>query len=76
MINLLGTPGAAGAPIYEGLAEALSIPGVHPHLYGKSEVKPYRKMGHVTVTAENIETVQESLLKLSEMICVSGTNGK
>jgi 5-(carboxyamino)imidazole ribonucleotide synthase len=76
MINLLGTPGAAGAPIYEGLAEALSIPGVHPHLYGKSEVKPYRKMGHVTVTAENIETVQESLLKLSDMLCVSGTKGK
>jgi 5-(carboxyamino)imidazole ribonucleotide synthase len=76
MINLLGAAGAYGAPVYEGLSEALSIPGVHPHLYGKSEVKPYRKMGHVTVTGSDLDLVQEILLKLRESLCVSGTKEK
>jgi len=76
MINLLGAAGAFGAPVYEGLSEALSIPGVHPHLYGKSEVKPYRKMGHVTVTGSDLDSVQEILLQLRESLCVSGTKEK
>ena len=76
MINLLGAAGAYGTPVYEGLSQALSIPGVHPHLYGKAEVKPYRKMGHVTVTGSNLDIVQEILLQLRESICVSGTKGK
>ena len=51
MINLLGSAGAYGTPVYEGLSQALSIPGVHPHLYGKADAKPGRKMGHInTVT--------------------------
>jgi 5-(carboxyamino)imidazole ribonucleotide synthase len=76
MINLLGAAGAYGTPVYEGVSQALSIPGVHPHLYGKAEVKPYRKMGHVTVTGSNLDIVQEILLQLRESICVSGTKGK
>ena len=76
MINLLGAPGAYGTPVYEGLSQALSIPGVHPHLYGKSEVKPYRKMGHVTVTGSSLDVVQEILLQLRELLCVNGTKGK
>ena len=76
MINLLGAADAYGTPVYEGLSEAQSIPGVHPHIYGKSEVKPYRKMGHVTVTGQDLDLVQEKLLKLRESLCVSGTKEK
>ena len=76
MINLLGAAVAYGTPVYEGLSEAQSIPGVHPHIYGKSEVKPYRKMGHVTVTGQDLDLVQEKLLKLRESLCVSGTKEK
>jgi len=76
MINLLGADGAYGTPVYEGLSEAQSITGVHPHIYGKSEVKPYRKMGHVTVTGQDLDLVQERLLKLRESLCVSGTKEK
>ena len=39
----------------EGLEEALSIPGVHVHLYGKLLTKPFRKMGHVTVCHPDLE---------------------
>jgi len=41
MENLLGHA-------VEGWQEILREPGAHLHLYGKSEVRPGRKMGHVT----------------------------
>ena len=73
MINLLGAEGAYGAPVYEGLGTAIEMEGVNPHLYGKSQVKPHRKMGHITVTGSSIEEVQNKLLKLQSFIRVSGT---
>lgn len=74
MINLLGAEDAFGAPVYTGLEDALNIPGVNPHLYGKSTVKPHRKMGHVTVTGDNMEEVQSKLLKLLSDLRVDGTS--
>ena len=74
MINLLGAEGAYGAPVYEGLSDAVRMEGVNPHLYGKSEVKPHRKMGHVTVTGSSMEEVKSCLLKLQKNVCVTGTD--
>jgi len=54
MLNLIGSEGFAGNSVYEGLDEILEYPGVHPHIYGKSTTKPYRKMGHITVSAPTI----------------------
>lgn len=48
MVNLLGEPEASGEPEYLGLEGALAVPGVSVHLYGKREVRPFRKMGHLT----------------------------
>lgn len=73
MINLLGSSSAYGAPVYTGLREALNTPGVNPHLYGKSTVKPHRKMGHVTVTGDSMEEVQNKLLILLQNLRVDGT---
>jgi 5-(carboxyamino)imidazole ribonucleotide synthase len=53
LINLIGEAGYQGAPVYENLAEILSMPGAYVHLYGKQETKPGRKMGHVTVLGED-----------------------
>jgi 5-(carboxyamino)imidazole ribonucleotide synthase len=72
MINLLGAEGSTGAPVYEGLKEAIDMEGVSPHLYGKSIVKPHRKMGHVTVTGDNMEEVKAKLLNLQNNMRVSG----
>lgn len=44
MINLLGDLWTGGEPHWE---EALRRPGVRLHLYGKSEPRPGRKMGHL-----------------------------
>ncbi|WP_425446346.1 5-(carboxyamino)imidazole ribonucleotide synthase [Dethiothermospora halolimnae] len=53
--NILGEENQYGEPYYKGMTEALEIPGVNVHIYGKSEVKPFRKMGHVTVVDKDRE---------------------
>ena len=55
MVNLLGEKGFSGEAVYEGFESALALPGTHIHLYGKRYTKPFRKMGHVTVTASSLE---------------------
>jgi 5-(carboxyamino)imidazole ribonucleotide synthase len=55
MINLLGEPNYAGPVYYEGFNEILKVSGVNPHIYGKRETRPFRKMGHITVIDESLE---------------------
>jgi 5-(carboxyamino)imidazole ribonucleotide synthase len=31
--------------------------GVQPHIYGKSITKPFRKMGHITISGDHVEEV-------------------
>jgi 5-(carboxyamino)imidazole ribonucleotide synthase len=56
MINLLGDLWQAGEPRW---AEALGLPGVRLHLYGKAEPRPGRKMGHLNCLAESPELAFE-----------------
>ena len=53
MVNLLGEDGYTGPAIYHGLEEVMKESGVHVHLYGKAETRPFRKMGHITITDSN-----------------------
>ncbi|MBL8317379.1 MAG: 5-(carboxyamino)imidazole ribonucleotide synthase [Burkholderiaceae bacterium] len=54
MLNLLGDLwGPDGVP--PPWHEALALPGVHLHLYGKTEARRARKMGHLTVTADRAD---------------------
>ena len=32
----------------------MAIDGVTPHIYGKRETRPFRKMGHVTIVNKNM----------------------
>jgi 5-(carboxyamino)imidazole ribonucleotide synthase len=75
MVNLLGAEDAHGGVAIEGLDEALRQPGVAVHLYGKREVRPFRKMGHVTVTAEDRETAMALARAVSECVAIRGTEG-
>ncbi|MBK9734465.1 MAG: 5-(carboxyamino)imidazole ribonucleotide synthase [Saprospiraceae bacterium] len=59
MVNLLGEASYSGPVIYEGIESCLDIEGVYPHLYGKKETKPFRKMGHVTILDQNLNTAIE-----------------
>ena len=52
MVNVLGERAGTTQP---DLSQALAMPGVGVHLYGKADVRPKRKMGHVTATGTNAE---------------------
>ena len=54
MLNLLGDVwcGAQGAPSEPDWTRVLRHPQAKLHLYGKTEARPGRKMGHVTVLGE------------------------
>jgi 5-(carboxyamino)imidazole ribonucleotide synthase len=55
MLNLLGPENGSGPYEIAGLKKLFSIPGLKLHIYGKKISKPRRKLGHITITAENIE---------------------
>lgn len=73
MINLLGDKNYTGKVKYTGLEKALELGNVHVHLYGKKITKPFRKMGHATVTHSNLaqakaiaREVQQTIKVISE----------
>nr|WP_315149177.1 5-(carboxyamino)imidazole ribonucleotide synthase [uncultured Flavobacterium sp.] len=54
MVNLVGAEGFSGSVVYENIEKIMAIDGVTPHIYGKKETRPFRKMGHVTIVNENM----------------------
>ena len=54
MVNLVGAEGFSGSVIYENIEKIMAIDGVTPHIYGKRETRPFRKMGHVTIVNEDM----------------------
>ena len=54
MVNLVGAEGYSGNVVYENIEKIMAIDGVTPHIYGKRETRPFRKMGHVTIVNENM----------------------
>jgi len=59
MVNILGEPNYTGLAQYEGLNEVLKVAGAHVHLYGKKLTKPFRKMGHVTIVDNDMESLKK-----------------
>ena len=54
MVNLVGEEGFEGQVVYENIEKIMAIDGVTPHIYGKRETRPFRKMGHVTIVNEDM----------------------
>lgn len=54
MANLLGRHAGTGTGL-AGSAAVFETPGLALHLYGKGEARPGRKMGHLTVVADDVE---------------------
>ena len=59
MVNLVGAENHSGAVYYEQMNTILAMPGVIPHIYGKKDTCPFRKMGHVTIINENLEVARK-----------------
>jgi 5-(carboxyamino)imidazole ribonucleotide synthase len=59
MVNLVGAEGYSGNVIYQNIEKIMAIDGVTPHIYGKKETRPFRKMGHVTIVNEDMAKARE-----------------
>lgn len=70
MVNLVGEAGFSGDVIYQNIEEILKIDGVTPHIYGKKETRPFRKMGHVTIVNTDIDKARAIAQKVKETIRV------
>ena len=73
MVNLVGAEGYTGDVVYEHMEDILKLEGVTPHIYGKRQTRPFRKMGHVTIVNKDIaeareiaQTVKETLKVISK----------
>lgn len=64
IVNIIGADSYSGAAKYEGLNEVLKMKNVFVHLYGKEQIKPGRKMGHVTVMSKD----KNELIEKAKMI--------
>jgi 5-(carboxyamino)imidazole ribonucleotide synthase len=49
-------------------AAVLALPGTHLHLYGKTEARKARKMGHLNVTGASVEQVRDVALKAAAIL--------
>lgn len=70
MVNLVGAEGYTGDVIYENMEKILHMDGVTPHIYGKKETRPFRKMGHVTIVDENMARARQVAQEVKETIKV------
>ncbi|MDO7170776.1 5-(carboxyamino)imidazole ribonucleotide synthase [Mariniflexile sp. AS56] len=73
MVNLVGAEGYSGDVVYENIEAIMKLDGVTPHIYGKKQTRPFRKMGHVTIVNEDLnearriaEEVKKTIKVISE----------
>ncbi|TNJ43788.1 5-(carboxyamino)imidazole ribonucleotide synthase [Tamlana fucoidanivorans] len=73
MVNLVGAEGHSGQVVYQNIENIMTMDGVTPHIYGKKQTRPFRKMGHVTIVNEDVnearrvaEEVKKSIKVISE----------
>lgn len=59
MVNLVGEENFSGNVIYKNIEKILEWDGVTPHIYGKKQTRPFRKMGHVTIVNEDVNKARK-----------------
>lgn len=70
MLNLVGEENYTGKVKYQGLENVLKLPNAYIHLYGKTETKPGRKMGHINVLANSREELLQQLIYIKSLVKV------
>ena len=71
MVNLVGEKNSKGIVEYKNFDQIIGIEGVNPHIYGKLETKPNRKMGHITIINEDIEVAKRIAKEIKETIIIT-----
>jgi len=59
MVNLVGDKNHTGDVVYQGIQTIMDMPGVIPHIYGKKQTHPFRKMGHVNIIHSDIKEARK-----------------
>ena len=70
MVNLVGEEGYTGNVVYENMENILQLDGVTPHIYGKKQTRPFRKMGHVTIVNAAIDEARKIAERVKQTIKV------
>ncbi|MBA6154545.1 5-(carboxyamino)imidazole ribonucleotide synthase [Gelidibacter maritimus] len=70
MVNLVGAEGHSGDVIYENIEDIMAMDGVTPHIYGKRQTRPFRKMGHVTIVNEDLNEARQIAEDVKNLIKV------
>ena len=68
MVNLVGAEGYTGQVHYKNIESIMAMDGVTPHIYGKKDTRPYRKMGHVTIVDEDLNIARQIAEKVKNSI--------
>ena len=70
MVNLVGAEGFSGNVVYENIETIMKMDGVTPHIYGKKQTRPFRKMGHVTIVNEDLNEARRIAEEVKKTIKV------
>ncbi|OYX24890.1 MAG: 5-(carboxyamino)imidazole ribonucleotide synthase [Flavobacteriales bacterium 32-35-8] len=70
MVNLVGAEGYSGNVVYEHIETIMKMDGVTPHIYGKKQTRPFRKMGHVTIVNEDLNEARKVAEQVKKTIKV------
>jgi len=70
MVNLVGAEGYTGDVLYENIEKIMQLEGVTPHIYGKKQTRPFRKMGHVTIVNEDVAEARKIAAEVKQTINV------
>jgi 5-(carboxyamino)imidazole ribonucleotide synthase len=70
MVNLVGAEGFTGDVVYENIETIMHMDGVTPHIYGKKQTRPFRKMGHVTIVDKDLNEARNIAEKVKHTIKV------
>jgi len=68
MVNLLGEENEQGPVKYCNIDKVMELSGVHLMLYGKKTTRPYRKMGHATVVARDLDTARDKAEQIKSLL--------
>jgi 5-(carboxyamino)imidazole ribonucleotide synthase len=74
MLNLLGDSwfDAQGLERTPDWVSVLALPGTHLHLYGKTQARPGRKMGHLNITGASVAAVQTTARQVATLLSLPG----
>ena len=74
MLNLLGDSwfDAQGLERTPDWVAVLALPGTHLHLYGKTQARPGRKMGHLNITGASVAAVQATARQVAALLSLPG----